>query len=424
MNVRGNVTMSAAPPASATEDERFAAVPRGGPGRVGEVFLVFLKLGLTSFGGPIAHLGYFRQALVTRRRWIDEAGYADLVALCQFLPGPASSQVGFALGILRGGGLLGGLAAWTAFTLPSALLLVAFAYGASALSGPVAEGLIHGLKLVAVAVVAQAVWGMARSLTPDRPRASLALGALLLTVFAPTAFSQILAIALGAVAGLVLCRSDDGPGGGPRAVPISRRAGGVAGALFLLLLIGLPVLAQGLGSHALAVSDAFFRSGAFVFGGGHVVLPLLRSAVVEPGWVSPDAFLAGYGAAQAVPGPLFTVAAYLGAVAEPGPNGPVGAALALVAIFLPGLLLVYGTLPFWDAVRARPAARAAMRGTNAAVVGILAAALYDPVWTGAVGTPRDFALAAVAFVLLTVWRAPPWSVVVLTALGGLVLAPG
>jgi chromate transporter len=424
MNVRGNVTMSAAPPASATEDERFAAVPRGGPGRVGEVFLVFLKLGLTSFGGPIAHLGYFRQALVTRRRWIDEAGYADLVALCQFLPGPASSQVGFALGILRGGGLLGGLAAWTAFTLPSALLLVTFAYGASALSGPVAEGLIHGLKLVAVAVVAQAVWGMARSLTPDRPRASLALGALLLTVFAPTAFSQILAIALGAVAGLVLCRSDDGPGGGPRAVPISRRAGGVAGALFLLLLIGLPVLAQGLGSHALAVSDAFFRSGAFVFGGGHVVLPLLRSAVVEPGWVSPDAFLAGYGAAQAVPGPLFTVAAYLGAVAEPGPNGPVGAALALVAIFLPGLLLVYGTLPFWDAVRARPAARAAMRGTNAAVVGILAAALYDPVWTGAVGTPRDFALAAVAFVLLTVWRAPPWSVVVLTALGGLVLAPG
>lgn len=416
--------MSAAPPASTTEDERFAAVPRGGPGRVGEVFLVFLKLGLTSFGGPIAHLGYFRQALVTRRRWIDEAGYADLVALCQFLPGPASSQVGFALGILRGGGLLGGLAAWTAFTLPSALLLVALAYGASALSGPVAEGLIHGLKLVAVAVVAQAVWGMARSLTPDRPRASLALGALLLTVFAPTAFSQILAIALGAVAGLVLCRSDDGPGGGPRAVPISRRAGGVAGALFLLLLIGLPVLAQGLGSHALAVSDAFFRSGAFVFGGGHVVLPLLRSAVVEPGWVSPDAFLAGYGAAQAVPGPLFTVAAYLGAVAEPGPNGPVGAALALVAIFLPGLLLVYGTLPFWDAVRARPAARAAMRGTNAAVVGILAAALYDPVWTGAVGTPRDFALAAVAFVLLTVWRAPPWSVVVLTALGGLVLAPG
>jgi chromate transporter len=424
MNVRGNVTMSAAPPASATEDERFAAVPRGGPGRVGEVFLVFLKLGLTSFGGPIAHLGYFRHTLVTRRRWIDEAGYADLVALCQFLPGPASSQVGFALGILRGGGLLGGLAAWTAFTLPSALLLVTFAYGASALSGPVAEGLIHGLKLVAVAVVAQAVWGMARSLTPDRPRASLALGALLLTVFAPTAFSQILAIALGAVAGLVLCRSDDGPGGGPRAVPISRRAGGVAGALFLLLLIGLPVLAQGLGSHALAVSDAFFRSGAFVFGGGHVVLPLLRSAVVEPGWVSPDAFLAGYGAAQAVPGPLFTVAAYLGAVAEPGPNGPVGAALALVAIFLPGLLLVYGTLPFWDAVRARPAARAAMRGTNAAVVGILAAALYDPVWTGAVGTPRDFALAAVAFVLLTVWRAPPWSVVVLTALGGLVLAPG
>ncbi|MBB2964857.1 chromate transporter [Methylobacterium sp. R2-1] len=359
-----------------------------------------------------------------RRRWIDEAGYADLVALCQFLPGPASSQVGFALGLLRGGGLLGGLAAWTAFTLPSALLLLAFAYGASALSGPVADGLIHGLKLVAVAVVAQAVWGMARSLAPDRSRASLALGALLLTVFAQTAFSQILAIALGAAAGLVLCRSDDGSGSGPRAVPVSRRAGAVAWAVFLILLIGLPFLAQALASHTLAVSDAFYRSGAFVFGGGHVVLPLLRSAVVEPGWVSPSAFLAGYGAAQAVPGPLFTVAAYLGAVAGPGPNGPLGAALALAAIFLPGLLLVYGTLPFWDSVRARPAARAAMRGTNAAVVGILGAALYDPVWTGAVGSPRDFALAAIAFVLLTVWKAPPWSVVVLTALGGLVLASG
>ncbi|BAU90006.1 chromate transporter [Methylorubrum populi] len=416
--------MSAGPPASPTGHERHAAVPRDRPGGVGEVFLVFLRLGLTSFGGPIAHLGYFRQALVTRRRWIDEAGYADLVALCQFLPGPASSQVGFALGVLRGGGLLGGLAAWTAFTLPSALLLLAFAYGASALSGPVAEGLIHGLKLVAVAVVAQAVWGMARSLAPDRSRASLALGALLLTVFAPTALSQILAIALGAAAGLVLCRSDDGPGSGPRAVPVSRRAGALAGTVFLLLLIGLPVLAQELGSHALAVSDAFYRSGAFVFGGGHVVLPLLRSAVVEPGWVSPDRFLAGYGAAQAVPGPLFTVAAYLGAVAEPGPNGLPGAALALAAIFLPGLLLVYAALPFWDAVRARPAARAAMRGTNAAVVGILAAALYDPVWTGAVVAPRDFAIAAVAFVLLTVWRAPPWSVVVLTVLGSLVLAPG
>lgn len=421
MKVRGNVTITTGSAPSMTGGER-PGPPPSGPGNAGEVFLVFLRLGLTSFGGPIAHLGYFREALVTRRRWIDEAGYADLVALCQFLPGPASSQVGFALGLLRGGGLLGGLAAWTAFTLPSALLLLAFAYGASAISGPVGGGSIHGLKLVAVAVVAQAVWGMARSLAPDRSRASLALGALLLTVFAPTAFSQILAITLGAVAGLVLCRSDDGPSSGPRVVPVTRRAGGVALALFLLLLIGLPFLAQVLSAHALAVSDAFYRSGAFVFGGGHVVLPLLRSALVEPGWVSPDAFLAGYGAAQAVPGPLFTVAAYLGAVAQPGPNGVLGAALALVAIFLPGLLLVYGTLPFWDAVRSRPAARAAMRGTNAAVVGILGAALYDPVWTGAVGSPRDFALAALAFVLLTVWKAPPWSVVVFTALSGLALA--
>jgi len=420
MRVRKNgedVTVSNSPSAPATADAGHSAEP----GSPGEVFLVFLRLGFTAFGGPIAHLGYFRQALVTRRRWIDEAGYADLVALCQFLPGPASSQVGFALGLLRTRSLLGGIAAWTAFTLPSALLLLAFAYGAHALAGPSAQGLIHGLKLVAVAVVAQAVWGMAGSLAPDRPRASIAVAALLLAVFAPTVFNQILAIALGAVAGLVLCRSDDGPGTSPRAVPISRRAGGVALAVFLILLIGLHLLAGALGSHTLALSDAFYRSGAFVFGGGHVVLPLLRSALVDPGWVSPDAFLAGYGAAQAVPGPLFTVAAYLGAVAHPAPNGVLGAAIALVAIFLPGLLLVYGMLPFWDAVRARPAARAAMRGTNAAVVGILGAALYDPVWTGAVGSPRDFALAALAFVLLTVWKAPPWSVVVLTALGGLAI---
>ncbi|WP_336492154.1 chromate efflux transporter [Methylobacterium nigriterrae] len=391
-----------------------------GPGRPGEVFLAFLKLGLTSFGGPIAHLGYFRDELVTRRRWIDEAGYADLVALCQFLPGPASSQVGFPLGVLRGGGLLGGLAAWTAFTLPSALLLLTFAYGASAFTGPTAQGLIHGLKLVAVAVVAQAVWGMARSLAPDRPRASIAVGALLLTVFLAGAFGQILAIAFGAVAGLALCRSGDVPAGGHLIFPVSRQAGMVALAAFLLLLVVPHLLVAVLHSQAVALFDAFYRSGALVFGGGHVVLPLLRAAVVDPGWVSPDTFLAGYGAAQAVPGPLFTFATYLGAVVQPAPNGVVGAAIALAAIFLPGILLVYGMLPFWDAFRTRLLAQAAMRGTNAAVVGILGSALYDPVWVSAVGAPRDFALATVAYVLLTVWRAPPWIVVALTAVAGIV----
>lgn len=313
-------------------------VSAGTPGTVSEVFLAFLKLGLTSFGGPIAHLGYFRDELITRRRWLDERGYADLVALCQFLPGPASSQVGFSLGVLRGGGLLGGLAAWTAFTLPSALLLLAFAYGASAFTGPVAEGVIHGLKLVAVAVVAQAVWGMARSLAPDRPRAGIAVAALFLVVFVAGSFGQLVAIALGAVAGLMLCRAAPQALEGHLTFPVSRRAGAAALIAFVVLLILPQLLASGLQSQGLALFDAFFRSGALVFGGGHVVLPLLQAEVVSPGWVNPGTFLAGYGAAQAVPGPLFTFAAYLGAVVGPAPNGGVGAAIALVAIFLPGVL--------------------------------------------------------------------------------------
>lgn len=398
------------------------AVTASAPGTVTEVFLAFLKLGLTSFGGPIAHLGYFRDELITRRRWLDERGYADLVALCQFLPGPASSQVGFSLGVLRGGGLLGGLAAWTAFTLPSALLLLAFAYGASAFTGPVAEGVIHGLKLVAVAVVAQAVWGMARSLAPDRQRAGIAVAALFLVVFVAGSFGQLAAIALGAVAGLMLCRAAPQTLEGHLTFPVSRRAGAVALIAFVLLLVVPQLLATGLQSQALALFDAFFRSGALVFGGGHVVLPLLQAEVVDPGWVSPGTFLAGYGAAQAVPGPLFTFAAYLGAVVDPSPHGVVGAAIALVAIFLPGVLLVYGTLPYWDAFRSRSMAQAAMRGTNAAVVGILGSALYNPVWTSAIANPRDFAVAVLAFVLLTVGRVPPWIVVALTAVGGVVLA--
>ncbi|MCO6416142.1 chromate efflux transporter [Siccirubricoccus sp. KC 17139] len=411
-----------APPGTADDADTRAAAPTAGAAAPGEVLRAFLKLGLTSFGGPIAHLGYFRDELVLRRRWIDEAGYADLVALCQFLPGPASSQVGFALGVLRGGGLLGGLAAWTAFTLPSALLLLAFAYGAAAFSGPLGEGLLHGLKLVAVAVVAQAVWGMAWSLAPDRERASIALGAVLLAVFAGGSLGQVGAILLGGLAGLVLCRGAPASTVGHLAFPVTRGMGGVALALFATFFILSPILSGAAGSQAMALFDAFYRSGALVFGGGHVVLPLLRAEVVDPGWVSADAFLAGYGAAQAVPGPLFTFAAYLGAVMGPAPNGVLGAAIALVAVFLPGILLVYGALPFWDAFRTRPLAQSAMRGTNAAVVGILGAALYDPVWTSAVLGPRDFAVALVGFVLLTVWKAPPWIVVLLMAAGGILLA--
>jgi chromate transporter len=387
-------------------------------GQVSEVFTAFLKLGLTSFGGPIAHLGYFHNEFVDRRKWLDESAYADLVALCQFLPGPASSQVGFSLGILRGNGLLGGFAAWFAFTMPSALILFGFAMAAAAFTGPVAEGFLHGLKLVAVAVVAQAIWGMSRSLTPDRARAGIALAAVAIVVLLAGSFGQITAIALGACVGLWLCRADVVPVSGHLNFPVTRRGGVVALVLFAALLLIPPVIAIANNSQGLALFDAFYRSGAFVFGGGHVVLPLLQAQVVTPGWVTNEAFLAGYGLAQAVPGPLFTFAAYLGAVMGPAPNGMAGAAIALVALLLPGMLLVYGTLPFWDAMRTRPAAQAAMRGSNAAVVGILGAALYNPVWTSAVLTPRDFALALAGFLLLTVWKMPPWIVVALLAGAG------
>jgi chromate transporter len=387
-------------------------------GRVGEVFTTFLKLGLTSFGGPIAHLGYFRDELVVRRKWLDDPAYADLVALCQFLPGPASSQVGFSLGILRANGLLGGLAAWFAFTIPSALILFAFAMGAAAFTGPVAEGFLHGLKLVAVAVVAQAIWGMSRTLTPDRTRAGIALAAIAIVVFFAGSFGQIAAIALGACAGLWLCRGEVAPHSGDLNFPVTPRGGVIALALFAALLLIPPFVASATGSQALALFDAFYRSGTLVFGGGHVVLPLLQAQVVTPGWINNEAFLAGYGMAQAVPGPLFTFAAYLGAVMGPPPNGVAGAVIALVALFLPGMLLVYGMLPFWDAMRTRPAAQAAMRGTNAAVVGILGAALYNPVWTSAVLSPRDFALALAGFLLLTIWKMPPWIVVVVLAGAG------
>jgi len=386
-----------------------------------EVLLIFLRLGLTSFGGPIAHIGYFRDEFVARRRWLDEQAYADLVALCQFLPGPASSQVGFSIGLMRAG-YLGGLAAWTGFTLPSAIVLVLFAFGAASLGGPLGTGLLHGLKLVAVAIVAQAVWGMARTLCPDRERASIATVAALLILLSSSSVAQIAAILLGAVAGLWLCRRAAPAAVGHLTMPVSRRAGLVALAAFSMLLAGVLLVQLHPSQNAAGLFAAFYRSGALVFGGGHVVLPLLREAFVTPGWVSDDAFLAGYGAAQAVPGPLFTFAAYLGAVVRLQPDGLAGAALGLIGIFLPGILILIGMLPFWDAFRIRPGAQAAMRGVNAAVVGLLGAALYNPVWTTSVRTPADFAIALVGFVLLVAWRAPPLLVVIVSALGGIVLA--
>jgi chromate transporter len=385
------------------------------------VFLIFLRLGLTSFGGPIAHLGYFREAFVVRRRWLDEHAYADLVGLCQFLPGPASSQTGFSIGLMRAG-YPGALAAWAGFTLPSAILLVLAARGVSALNSATGAGLLHGLKLVAVAIIAQAIWGMARTLCPDRQRASIAAVGALVVLYSSSSLGQIGAIVLGALLGVWLCRSASiGRSDGHLNVPVSRRIAIAAVTVFFLLLVGLPLLRSFLTSQQVALFDAFYRSGALVFGGGHVVLPLLREAFVSFGWVTDDAFLAGYGAAQAVPGPLFTFAAYLGATVYPS-SSLAGAALGLVGIFLPGMLILLGTLPFWETLRQRAGARALMAGVNAAVVGILAAALYNPVWTSAVKTPADFGLALVGFVLLTVWRAPPLVVVVITALGGVALA--
>ena len=388
-------------------------------GAAGEVFRAFLRLGLTSFGGPIAHLGYFRAEFVERRRWLSERAYVDLVALAQFLPGPASSQTGFAIGLVRGG-YLGGLAAWAGFTLPSALLLLLFAYGAGSLAdAPLGAGLLHGLKLVAVAIVAQAVFGMARSLCPDKPRAAIALAAIVLLAFVPSSLGQVGAIVVGSLAGLVFCRGDLGTATDDVPMPVSRAVGiACLGAFFVLLALAFVPVPAGLP----ALFNAFYRSGGLVFGGGHVVLPLLRDAVVTPGWVSDSAFLAGYGAAQAVPGPLFTFAAYLGAVAGTPPAGILGGIVALIAIFLPGILVLVGVLPFWHRLRAQPNAQAAMRGINAAVVGLLGSALYNPVWVSAVREPADFAVAAVGFVLLIVWRAPPLLVVLLSAAAGMGLA--
>jgi chromate transporter len=389
-------------------------------GSVGEVLAVATRLGLTSFGGPIAHLGYFREEYVVRRQWLDDATYTDLVALCQFLPGPASSQVGIAIGILRAG-LLGGVAAWLGFTLPSALALVLFAYGVNAI-GATDAGWLHGLKIAAVAVVAQAVCGMARTLCPDRERATIAVLAALGALASQTAASQVLIIAAAGLLGWRLLRAEPAPAVSTLYISVPRRASLVAWALFFGLLLGLPLLRQIVPSLPLAVFDSFYRVGSLVFGGGHVVLPLLQAEVVPPGWVTNEQFIAGYGAAQAVPGPLFTFAAYLGAVMPAPLTGVAGAALALVAIFLPSFLLVIGALPWWHALRGHSGFQAALRGINAAVVGLLLAALYHPVWTSAILRPLDFGLALVAAALLMIWKLPPWSVVVLSALGGALLA--
>jgi chromate transporter len=391
------------------------------PRPVAEVFWAFLRLGLTSFGGPVAHLSYFRAEFVQRRQWLNEEAYADIVALCQFLPGPASSQVGMTLGFLRAG-YAGGLSAWFAFTLPSALALIVFAYGIAGLGDVSDSPWLHGLKIVAVAVVAQAVWGMAKNLCPDRERASLAIGATLLTLAIPSATGQIGAIVAGGVFGGLFLHGAIDARANPLSLPVHRVHAVAAAIAFLLLLFGLPLLAGATSNHALAVFNAFYRSGALVFGGGHVVLPLLQQAVVPQGWIDNDAFLAGYGAAQAVPGPLFAFAAFLGTAMKTPPNGVLGGLYCLVAIYLPSFLLLIAALPFWDDLRQRAGVQSALKGVNAAVVGLLLAALYTPVWTSAIFSAKDFGLALVAFLLLTQWKAPPWVVVVLGALAAAALA--
>jgi chromate transporter len=388
---------------------------------LGEVLRVFLRLGLTSFGGPIAHLGYFRTEFVERRKWLDEKTYADLIALSQFLPGPASTKVGIAVGFFRAG-YAGALTAWAGFTLPSALALVLFAYGVGRFGDALGSGWLHGLKVVAVAVVAQAVLGMMRSLAPDRDRATVAVAAAVIVLAFPTAWGQIGAIILGFAAGVTMLHVNVPADHVSLPLKVGRTAGAVLLTVFFAILLGLPLLIAVVPNHSLQLFEAFYRAGSLVFGGGHVVLPLLQASVVPPGWVSNDAFLAGYGAAQAVPGPLFTFAAYLGAVMGPQPNGWLGATLCLVAMFLPSFFLTIGALPFWDELRRRPAAQSALRGVNAAVVGLLLAALYNPVWTSGISSGADFALAVAGFLLLFMWKVPPWLVVVLSAIGGAAIA--
>lgn len=392
--------------------------------KVFEVLRVATRLGLTSFGGPIAHLGYFHDEYVVRRKWLDESRYADLVALCQFLPGPASSQLGMCIGMLRAG-TWGALAAWLGFTLPSAIALTVFAAVLRRVDVAHAPWL-HGLALVAVAVVAQAVISMAKTLTPDWTRRVIALAALCVALFWQNPVSQIVTLALASAFGALALRSEGPPVAVERDAPrASRRISFALIASYIGLLVLLPLLAviPGAAGVDAAVVSAFYRAGALVFGGGHVVLPLLQGSVVAPGWVSEREFIAGYGAAQAVPGPLFTFSAYLGYVLHTPLHGVTGAAVALAAIFLPSFLLVSGVLPFWDALRANPRLRGALAAVNAAVVGILGAAFYHPVWLNAITDLQDIAIAALAFCALAFYRVPPWVVVLGTvAVSALVTA--
>ncbi|WP_299344164.1 chromate efflux transporter [uncultured Maritalea sp.] len=386
-----------------------------------EIFAAFTRLGLTSFGGPVAHMSFFRAEFVTKRKWLSESAYADLVALCQFLPGPSSSQVGFALGLQRGG-LLGGLAAFTAFTLPSAVFLVLFALFADTLSALFGTGLIHGLKLVATAVVAQAILGMSLSLCNTRTTATIAILSLLIVTIVVGPLGQIAAILFGAILGrfaIKSVQSEPNEHVSPLLIPVS--AANSALIIFVVLLFGLPILAQNTTDLRLELFDSFYRAGALVFGGGHVVLPLLETEVVATGIVNKDSFLAGYGMTQAVPGPIFSFAAFLGAASAPLPGAILNALIATIAIFLPGFLLVYAIMPYWQKFRTMHAAKSLLSGANAAVVGLLGAAFYSPIWQSTVLNPLDFALVAMAFVLLTKWNVPPWLMVLVGAIVGSLL---
>ena len=375
------------------------------------VFLIFLRLGLTSFGGPVAHLGYFRDEFVIRRKWLTENSYADLIALCQFLPGPASSQVGIAIGLSRAG-YAGALAAWTGFTLPSAIVLMLFAIGISSYGDIVPLGVLHGLKVAAVAVVAQAVWGMGKNLCTDVARISIMALAACFVLLVPSALAQVSVIAIAAIIGLLWFKPEKVIAHDPLPITVRRRTGLVWLFLFFLLLIGLPLLTALYPSQTLSMVDTFFRAGSLVFGGGHVVLPLLQAEIVPAGWISNDTFLAGYGATQAVPGPLFTFAAFLGSSMNQAPSGWLGGMICLIAIFAPSFLLVMGALPFWESLRQNLRTRAALSGINAAVVGLLLAALYQPVWTSAIIEAKDFGLALVALIALMFWKFPAWLVVI------------
>lgn len=384
------------------------------------IFWAFLVMGATAFGGPVAHFGYFRTEFVDRRRWIDERGYADLVSLCQFLPGPASSQTGIAIGMIRRG-WLGGIAAWLGFTTPAAIIMIGLGFGLSFAETAAGQGIVHGLKLAAVAVVANALWGMAKNACGDAMRVSFAAIACVVILFAGAAWFQLLVIAAAAIAGSLILRDTPLDSAEAKTPSGNRAVGLLLLGVFLLLLLGLPILAETIKSGNLDAFSGFYRVGSLVFGGGHVVLPLLEAEVVPTGWTSTDAFLAGYGAAQAIPGPMFALTGYLGNVIDPG-NGYVGGwaggLLAIVAVFLPSFLLLGATLPYWDALRSRDRVRAALSGVNAAVVGLLLAVLFTPVWTSSVRDASDFATVVVAVVLLAIWRLPPWLAVMLAAVAG------